>query len=232
MGHVLTKVLFNMRMRIPRFLNNLTLKQYVDFRKIETKQYEDEAERVEDWIELFTGLSKEQVRELPIYKVQLLATQIGRLRNTPLNTRVNKTIWIKGKRYKCVKNEYHLNTNQLVSAETFRLSTLDNYHRLAAIVYMRAKYFKEPVFDSKNFEDLAKEYLNVKVGKIFGAVFFYSKRLIRLRTISQHYLKSSLTQITEREKEIEQQLKSLGIDTDGTTSSIVSQLETLSKKQS
>lgn len=215
--------------RIPISVNSLTLEQYVKFKEIETAET-DNVVMATRLLSLLTGLTEEQLDDLPIWKTEHLFKQIGNLRSTNPNRRVKRTLWIKGKRYEVCKSEKHLNTNQLTIADTLQVDSLKHLHLLAATIYMRYPLFGKKRFDSKTFTDLAEEMKKQKVGKVLGAVFFYSNRLKLTKLKIQDYSQKAMTEIEKRMVEVEHILEELRIDTGGTMSSILSQVAIHSKK--
>jgi len=219
--------------RIPRSVNKLTLEQYSKLRAIESEKIntEDDSEvevtRATKILSMLTGIEVDFIeRKMPTGEVEHYFKQIADLRATVPTTKVKKILWIGGKRYKICKSEKQMNANQFTAADTYRVNHVSNYHLLAAIVYMDCPIFGKHQFNENGFDDLAEKMKQQKVGDVFGAVFFYSNVLTNLRRTTLNFIKSQKEILQERLAEVEQGLKDIGINTDGTISQMLSQMET------
>lgn len=220
-------------MRIPNSVNKLPLRTYIALNRLETAQIDSEfpeEERAEKILSLITGMTIEQIHELPWYKLEYYYLRLAILRGSAPNKRVKKTIWVKGKRYRVTKDEKHLNTNQFTIADTFNYKAIEHANKLAGVVYLRHKLFSKPKFDGDSFNDFCEDLLDCKTGKVIGAVFFYTNKFNLLKRNSLTYSLQSMEKIVERMAEIRERSTNLGINMDGTISSIVSELTARSAK--
>ena len=215
---------------IPRTVNDLTLKQYIELNKIERENIDD-TEKADKIISLITGIDIDFVTsKMPLDKLEFYYKSTADLRASLPTKKLNKVIRIDGKRYKVAENEKKLNANQFVLAETYRVNHFSNYHLLAAIIYMDCPLFGRHEFNDSGFHDLAEKMLTQKVSKVFGAVFFYLNVLTNLRQTTQSYISRQESLIAERMAEVERGLQDIGVNMDGTPSLILSQLEMRLKK--
>lgn len=216
--------------RIPRTVNKLTLKQYISLKKIEAENIDD-TEKADKIINLLTGIDLDFITsKMPLGQLEHYYKQVADLRDSIPSRKINSVIWIDGKRYKLAKDEKQLNTNQFVITETYRVNHLENYHLLAAAVYMDCPLFGKHEFNDNGFHDLAERMLTQKVGKVFGGIFFYSNVLKTLRQTTQNFINKQENLIAERMAEVERGLRDIGVNMDGTPSQILSQVEMRLKK--
>lgn len=218
-----------MGMKIPKSVNSLTLEQYKNFRKIELEPI-DELDKAVKLVNLLTGISIEVLEVMDDWKLKWYFKRLADLRATSPTTKIKKTLWIKGKRYQITKSEIHINTNRFVLSETYRANPIETYHLLAAAAYIDAPLFGVKKFNADKFHELAESMRSQKVGSVFGALFFYSVKLRESRENLENYSRSANQVIQKRMEEVERGLEAIGIDTAGTTSSTLSQLETRLKK--
>lgn len=202
-------------MNIPTSVNQLTLNQFVKLKQIEDTELTS-FEKGEQILSLVSGLTIEQINDLKLWKLDYYFKRIALLRASQPNTKVNKWLFIKGKLYRLVKSEKHLNTNQFTAADTFAIDAVANFNKLAAIIYTHKGKFTD-----ESFEELSNYFANCKVGKIYGAVFFYSNRFKHSKVISDFYFQQSMKVIKERLMEIKNK------NMDGIELSMALQAETL-----
>lgn len=211
-------------MKIPNSINKLTLKQFIQLTEIEQSELSD-FEKGEQILSLVSGLSLHEINNLPIWKVNNYFKQIAVLRASKPNLNVKKWLFVKGKLYRLTKDEFHLNTNQFTAADTFNADTINNFNKLAAVIYERYKLFGKSEFTDESFRELSEYFSNCKVGRIYGAVFFYS---VKFKTLKVSLGQSSLKQ----NQKIVQHIREIALDKtmDGTPSSMALQAEMLLKR--
>lgn len=186
---------------IPSTVNKLTLETYQRLKQVQVKPM-DEADRPAKLLSVVTGLSLTEIDNLPIWKLTELYGQMGVLLKSQPTKRIKKRIWIKGKRYSPCLTIEELNTNQYTSFKTFQQNELANYHNLASIIYLNKSVFGKASFDESKVNELSKLFLKQKVGKVFGALFFYSNELTKLSNSSLHSLAHSHGIIKDRIEEM------------------------------
>jgi len=162
----------------------------------------DEYDRPAKLLSVVTGLSLTEIDNLPIWKLTELYGQMSVLLKSQPTKRIKKRIWINGKRYSPCLTIEELNTNQYTSFKTFQQNELANYHNLASIIYLNKPVFGKASFDESKVNELSKLFLKQKVGKVFGALFFYSNELTKLSNSSIHSLAHSQEIIKDRIEEM------------------------------
>lgn len=187
--------------RIPSTVNKLTLETYQRLKQVQVKPM-DEADRPAKLLSVVTGLSLTEIDNLPIWKLTELYGQMSVLLKSQPTKRIKKRIWINGKRYSPCLTIEELNTNQYTSFKTFQQNELANYHNLASIIYLNKPVFGKASFDESKVNELSKLFLKQKVGKVFGALFFYSNELTKLSNSSIHSLAHSQEIIKDRIEEM------------------------------
>ena len=177
-------------------------------------------------VSLITGLSIEEINELPLWKLEFYFRQIAILRNSQPSKKLHKTIWLNGRMLKAITSDKDLNTNQYITAKHLQNNEVSSYPFLCAVIYCPAKLFSQPKFDSKLFEVIAKDFESVKVGKVYGALFFCIKLLNNLKRQQELLLSNQAKTIIRILREEQVRLMDSGQDMDGTLSQIVSRVET------
>jgi hypothetical protein len=210
-------------MKIPSKVDNLTMEMYIKLLKIEELEIDEtavenvEVERSEMIVSLLTGLTREQINDLPLWRTEAYFREISYLRNSKPTNKIKKTLFINGKRYRVCRSEKDMNANQFTITETLREDSINNLNRLGAVIYMRHQYFKKPMFTESGFSFLSKEILKQKVKNVYGALFFYSVRLNLSNPIFLTYSQKEMRLVRERIRQIESRLMVLKTNTVGTT---------------
>jgi len=183
---------------IPLSVGELTINQFHAFQKaVKTgKTY--------DLITLFTGLTSGQIDDLPLKKVENFTHRIGFLISDyndliegKSRIKPKKYLFIKGKLFKSILNADKLNTNQYTALKTFNPDTQLN--DVCSVIFTPLSGF-----DKTKTKEISELFKEVKVKKVYGAVFFYTNELKKRNKI----LKASLIQakLNLMEKLIEAQV--------------------------
>jgi len=210
-------------------VSQLTLNQLIRFQLIEKSQL-DNFEKSLRLLTIVTGQKYTEIESLPLKQLNKLLIKLSFIRATTPSKKLFKTIWLKGKRYKLIKDEFEMNANQYTMIKNLQENTIENYNRLAAIVYLRSPLFKKSFYDSEGQKEFSEQILKMPVKKVFGALFFYSKQSEIWKQTLEQSLASQHQVIQSHMIEIYNHLEALGKSTDGTLSSMKSQAETLLKK--
>ena len=211
-------------MRIPLSVDNLTLEQYIELKKIESSNL-DEIDKGTQILSLVSGISLDEIDTMPAFKLEGYGLRLSRLRNSKPTQKINRYLWIDGKRYKAMESEHKMSFNQFTSADTFATNELSNYHLLAAVVYVHSPLFGKSTHD--DLIDKSNVFLKQKVKDVFGAVFFCSNRLETLKEDSKRYLKRSEKLIADRWIEMKKEVSRLNLNMDGFMSLTKSQQEAI-----
>lgn len=214
---------------IPFSINKLTLKQFMSFAQIEQSDMSNYDKAIA-MIASCLNKSIEDVENLPRWEVEYYAKQIGHLNSTKPTQKLNKHIWVKGKRYSLLKDIKDLNANQLVCWETFVSNPSFNYNKLIALVYVRNPLFKKGAFSTEDFTMLQNHLLKMKVKDVIGAYFFFQKEYKACVASTLYSILKGNQVIVNNLVEIEAQLQSSGRSMAGITSLTALQAETLFTK--
>jgi hypothetical protein len=211
---------------IPNSVNDLTVRQFIEFENIRAKKYEDELARISAILSYFTKLPASYFENISINKRDKYIALLKPLLNSTPTTKRRKAIWIKGKRYVACKDERDFNTNQWTALKQFEQNR-NNMHKVLALFYCHTPLFKEWEFKDKEFNEVAELMLDQKIKKVHGTFFFYLQRSENLNLSSLLSLELSQIEIEEHLKEVYQELKTMGVNTDGSILSIKSQAEAI-----
>lgn len=213
-------------MRIPTDINKLPLGKYIELKATLQKE-QDELEKYIDILALLTDKPVIYFEELPGNKLKNHLARLGLLLESKERAKVKSFIWVNGKRYRATK-ENELSTSQYTAQKTYEADFYNNVHMMCAILFLSNPLFRKPKLDVNNIEKIANDfYKYAKVGQVIGTLFFWLRESEKRNLSSLIY---SEQMIQERMKEVMMGFQDLGLDTDGTMSSIRLQAEILLKK--
>lgn len=220
-----------LKFKIPKNVNDLLIKDYIIFRKIQSESFEYETDRLNTYLSYFTGKPTEYFDKLPIIQAEALWLKLAPLLNSKLSTR-RKSFWLNNKRYTACKNEKHFNFGQWASLKEFEKDQTGNIHKILAVIYANTPLFKSYEYKDTEFEDNKDMFYNkVKIGQVYGTFFFYCQRFELLRVSSQLSLELADQTIQNRIEEIKQEMETIGLHTDGTISDMSLQMGTYLKNR-
>jgi hypothetical protein len=145
-----------MRRSMPIDINNLTIREFITYNKCLRRSDPDFALMRE-----FLGLTQDQIDEMPFRKLNLIKTQIGWLRSSVLKRRRRRIVRV-GWRFRFAFRDF--NSNQFTALDTYTFP--DQAHLIAAVGYGFGN------FDENDVEKWAERFMDVKIGKVSGQVFF------------------------------------------------------------
>jgi hypothetical protein len=200
--------------------NELTVGQYQEWYRIQ-KEIEDPLDREIALIALVTGMTVDEVENLPRLRLFDLADKLNSIDKTV--TKKVKTLVLVNKRvYRAITRLSQLNelmsTNQFTAAQTWSKTeedTIRNFHMLLPLFYTPYRIFGKPKL-AENQQELAEEFKSALIGDVAGAVFFYSVVSEKLWTAYQPYSMEATKTITDLLHQIAQEKGSLPT-TDGIT---------------
>ncbi len=224
-------------MRIPVNFKKLSIEQFSIFLKVQEK-YANQLNTIEYKTELAAKLSGHTVEYLESISIRELQNKyihpVNRLiESSTRKFKINKTIWIKGQRFVACRDEKDLNVNQATVLKEFQKRFTDSIHLILAALYNRTPMLSERLFDASQLNDTADLFLkNLKVKDFYGYLFFFSNLLAEK---NESLAISSMMARAEVEAHFQVEvlpwLHELGINTDGSLSSIHSQVEAMQKKK-
>jgi len=216
-------------MRIPSKIDKLKVKDYIRFLDAERSRM-DALDKANKLLSIVTSKSLDYIENLDLSTLDYLYKKLAVLRASKPSMKVKKVIWVKGKRFRLVKSEKHLNANQFVTWETFNDDPIRNYNKLASVIYLRSPLLKKAKFTSDGFTENVELLMEAKVGQVFGALFFCRRKLEKLKNDSQLCTKEAEMMIAEHMKVIHKVLADSGVNMDGITSLTAQQAEILFSK--
>lgn len=219
-------------MKIPQSINDLTLNQFIKLEQIKAQKYEFEIDKAIKVCSLFTGVPSNEIEKYSNHKATNILKTTAHLTYGQPSLKRKNYIWIANKRYKAVKNEKHLDANQYTCQKVYEINSVANIHKLCSVFYLRTPIFKKQIpFDNPDLQETQADfYKHATIGQVYGTVFFYNSKSETQNLISQLYLMTSQEEISLHMKEVYQELQSLGVNMDGSISSIKSQAEAVLKE--
>lgn len=188
-------------MGIPTEINDLTLKQFIEFTRINEDKNIEALDRKAELIKYFTGLDPET---LPLADFHKYSSWIDLLIISTPSEKIHPVITVAGKKYASVTDVARFNVNQYTALQEFiKGGAIANLNKIASLCFYRQT--DKPTFDSEDRVDIEKELLNAKVSDVHGTVFFYSKVMKTLSPFLEIYFLSASRTIQEMMKEIEQE---------------------------
>lgn len=210
-------------MRLPRNFNKITIDQFQRCPELTVYSNTDE------WIEALSVLSGKSIAEIEDIDLRLLKKHIGKigfLLNPKVNIRKKRYLILKGNLYRADFEANKINTAQGIdiktflkhdSKVTFEQHVIDVSHKLLACIYRKFNWKKLRFeYQGENHEEISNDFLSVKVGSVYGTLFFYSKVWESLMPILADYGEKAAKLISEMMKEAEEwateskTLKSIG----------------------
>lgn len=220
-------------MAIPKSKNNLLIKDWIKFEQLNTAQYEFDVDREIALLNHYTGITITEFNIMSFNELSAWQKKLRKFTNQKLNTKPKRIIKVNGIRYRACKDERDFRANQWTALKHYEQDQLSNTHKILALIYQETKLFKPYKFVDVNCTFIADNLLNNgKVGDVYGTLFFYLQRFEGLRLISQASFLIAQEEIKEHLNQVYQELQKLGINTDGSLSSMTSQVESLVKNSS
>lgn len=143
-------------MGMPIDINKLTIREFINYNKCLEQEDPDFALMRE-----FLGLTQKDIDEMPLGKLNLIRIQIGWLRTSKLSRRRKRIVRV-GCRFRFAFRDF--NANQFTALDTYTYP--DQINLIAAVGYGFGK------FNENDVDKWAQRFLDVKVGKVSGQVFF------------------------------------------------------------
>lgn len=220
-------------MPIPKSKNKLFIKDWIKYQQIDKSKYDLDVDREIALLNHYTGISVDEFNDMSINSLNAWLKKLRKFTNQTLSHKVKRVIRVKGMRYKACKDERDFRANQWMALKHYELNQDDNIHKILSLIYTETKLFKDYKFNEDNCPYISDNLLNnARIGDVYGVFFFYLQRFEGLSLISQCSYLLSLETINNRMQEVYQGLRELGVNTDGSLSSMTSAAESLLKKQS
>lgn len=151
---------------MPINVNDLTIREFIDYNKCLEQEDPDFALMRE-----FLGLTQDAIDEMPLRKLNLIKIRIGWLRASQVGIIKFGSMRYKMRRRRIVRIGWRFrfafkdfNANQFTALDTYEYP--GQAHLIAAVGYGFGK------FNENNVDEWSKRFLDVKIGKVIGQVFF------------------------------------------------------------
>jgi len=166
---------------IPTNVNNLTIKEFIEYENIRTSSLEN-INKIIQIASSFTDISVSEYENMSFNELEKVKSKVLLLINSKPNTRLKNTFWHDGTRYKACKDEKDFKTNQYTALKQYETDVINNLHKILALIYVKCPVFSKYKFNSDNVEEIADVIYNYgKVGDVYGTLFFYSNRSEKLK---------------------------------------------------
>lgn len=166
---------------IPTNVNNLTIKEFIEYENIRTSSLEN-IDKIIQIASSFTDISVSEYENMSFNELEKVKSKVLLLINSKPNTRLKNTFWHDGTRYKACKDEKDFKTNQYTALKQYETDVINNLHKILALIYVKCPILTKYKFNSDNVEEISDVIYNYgKVGDVYGTLFFYSSRSEKLK---------------------------------------------------
>lgn len=156
--------------------NDFTVEQFQEWHKVISEE-KDIIDREVKLASILTGKSVEYLESIPYSVLKEVIKKVNRVSLSQPNTEVRRFVRVGSKVYAAILDakELHglMSTSQFTAAKTYAANPIVNMHRLLALYYTQYQPFKKRKL-TENQLKLSEDFKKVKIGDVYGAVFFYS----------------------------------------------------------
>lgn len=156
--------------------NDFTVEQFQEWHRV-IKEEHDIIDREVKLASILTGKSVEYLESVPYSVLKEVIKKVNKISLTEPSTKVVRYVKVGRKVYSAILNAQDLHglmsTSQFTAAKTYAANPIENMHLLLPLYYAPYKLFSKQKL-SENQVKLSEEFKKVKVGEVYGAVFFYS----------------------------------------------------------
>ena len=200
---------------IPTNVNNLTIKEFIEYENIRTSSLEN-IDKIIQIASCFTDISVSEYENMSFNELEKVKSKVLLLINSTPNTRLKNTFWHDGTRYKACK-ERDFKTNQYTALKQYETDVINNLHKILALIYVKCPVFSKYKFNSDNVEEIGDVIYNYgKVGDVYGTLFFYSNRSEKLKADLLNSLEEVQKEIAIHMEEVNRELNLSEKNTVGT----------------
>jgi hypothetical protein len=191
---------------IPTNVNNLTIKEFIEYENIRTSGLEN-IDKIIQIASSFTDISVSEYENMSFNELEKVKSKVLLLINSKPNTRLKNTFWHDGTRYKACKDEKDFKTNQYTALKQYETDVINNLHKILALIYVKCPLFTKYKFNSDNVEEIGDVIYNYgKVGDVYGTLFFYSNRSEKLKADLLNSLEEVQKEIAIHMEEVNREL--------------------------
>jgi hypothetical protein len=191
---------------IPTNVNNLTIKEFIEYENIRTSSLEN-IDKIIQIASSFTDISVSEYENMSFNELEKVKSKVLLLINSKPNTRLKNTFWHDGTRYKACKDEKDFKTNQYTALKQYETDVINNLHKILALIYVKCPVFSKYKFNSDNVEEISDVIYNYgKVGDVYGTLFFYSQRSEKLKADLLNSLEEVQKEIAIHMEEVNREL--------------------------
>jgi hypothetical protein len=191
---------------IPTNVNQLTIKEFIEYENIRTSSLEN-IDKIIQIASSFTDISVSEYENMSFNELEKVKSKVLLLINSKPNTRLKNTFWHDGTRYKACKDEKDFKTNQYTALKQYETDVINNLHKILALIYVKCPVFSKYKFNSDNVEEISDVIYNYgKVGDVYGTLFFYSNRSEKLKADLLNSLEEVQKEIAIHMEEVNREL--------------------------
>jgi hypothetical protein len=181
--------------RIPTSFNEFTVKQFQEWQKVTAKSFDDVLDKELALLSIAANMAVEEVWALTGDQLKPLIAKLNTLAYSKPNEKVKKFIFVNHKAYQAIIKPSELkdllNTSQYTAFKEYtKKDCIENMHLILPLLYCPCKFLRKKRI-ADNTQALSREFLEAKIGDVYGAVFFYSIVWEKLNEASLPYLKKA-----------------------------------------
>lgn len=194
-------------MRLPKSWNQVSIEQFQECYFVLGKN-----PTIDSWVTVLSILSGKPIKYiegLPIRDLKDYIKKLSFLLEPKMNEKVNKFVSIKGRVFKAVYDASQMQTNQVADLKGFMTGegsindvVVENAHNLLACLYIPLTLKGFRYVPSKH-KEVASYFRKVKMGDVYGTLFFYSKVYEELMKTTQDFGEKNLKIVKDHMKELE-----------------------------
>jgi hypothetical protein len=218
-------------MRLPKSFNDITIGQFQEcyfilknLRELDAgpkdlvSEVEYRLEFLKAWcrvISILSGIEYSVVEQMPQDRIMVLKKRLEFiLDDEKINNKVKQLIYLKGSVYKPCIEANKLSPAQGIDIKEFmrpqdkmtqKDMVVENCHKLLASMCLKYDWRKLAFkYDHKNHAQIAEDFKTVKMGEVYGMLFFCSRVYQKLTEATLTYISENHPQIKELAEHLEQ----------------------------
>ena len=165
------------RIIVPETANDLTVRQYLEFLKIEG----DDEFKMLSILRIFYGIPLKESRNIDLVEVAELATIPLDLMNG--DHKLQRIVNYKGKEYGFIPNLQEITFGEYIDLDTY-LSNVNNLHKTLSVLYRPIIKRQGSVYEIEPYSG-SDDYSDFPLGVGLGALLFFYRLSSKLQKTSQ-----------------------------------------------
>ena len=163
---------------VPESANDLTVRQYVDFQKVDTS---DEMFLIHSVLRIFYDIPLSESKNVVFAEAEELAANVLTL--VAADHKLQRIVEYKGKEYGFIPNLREISTAEYIDLDTY-LADIDNLAKTVSILYRPVTKRKGDLYEVEAYEG-SQDYPDFPLGAALGALLFFYRLRRKLLGTSQ-----------------------------------------------